>query len=238
VGETGGRSQARGAEHRRRLLAAARQLISERGYERVTVREIAREAHTSVPTLYHLFDGKQALLFAAVEDHFGDLLAEWSSSPELGGVARVLSIVDELASEAARVETYSLALMRVFLAPAQTRELGTRVFARLSHQLHAALESMRERGELQDWAAPGRLAERIAIQCLVTTLEWARGELDVEGMRAAATYATCLTLLGAVRGDAAHEVELRARETQGRAALKTRAALPQPTAVSGPQAAG
>jgi len=62
-------------ERRARILAAARELIAQRGYEALSMRELAAHCRVSVPTLYNQFGGKQALLAAAVESHFAGLLA-------------------------------------------------------------------------------------------------------------------------------------------------------------------
>ena len=50
------------AERRQRILAAAREIIAGRGYEALTMRELARASRVTVPTLYNLIGGKQAVL--------------------------------------------------------------------------------------------------------------------------------------------------------------------------------
>ena len=59
-----GRRERKKAETRRALVAAARRLFLERGYDEVTVAQIADEADTAVTTLFNHFpDGKEALVF-------------------------------------------------------------------------------------------------------------------------------------------------------------------------------
>jgi len=58
------------AERRARILAAARQLIAERGFEGLTMRELARAGRVSVPTVYNLLGGKHAVLMAELEETF------------------------------------------------------------------------------------------------------------------------------------------------------------------------
>src|SRR5260221_9778949 len=53
-----------GAATREQLYSTAMRLISERGYEATTIREIAREASVSVGLLYRYFPSKQALITA------------------------------------------------------------------------------------------------------------------------------------------------------------------------------
>ncbi|MGE4607774.1 MAG: helix-turn-helix domain-containing protein, partial [Myxococcota bacterium] len=54
------------AERRERILGSAREMIGARGYESLTMRDLARTARVTVPTIYNLIGGKEAVLFAAV----------------------------------------------------------------------------------------------------------------------------------------------------------------------------
>lgn len=56
------RQEVRAEETRRAILAAAGQLFAERGYDTVTMREIAKEAGCSHTTIYIYFKDKEALL--------------------------------------------------------------------------------------------------------------------------------------------------------------------------------
>jgi AcrR family transcriptional regulator len=67
--------RARGARTRERLLAAAIDLIAERGYAATTVAEVCRRAGTAAPALYHHFESKEGLL-AAVVDRVGNTWIE------------------------------------------------------------------------------------------------------------------------------------------------------------------
>lgn len=67
------RSTPRGVRRRAQLRAAATALIQERGYERVSVSELAEAADISVGGLYRHIKGKSDLLVMACEDIYGDL---------------------------------------------------------------------------------------------------------------------------------------------------------------------
>lgn len=56
-------------ERRRELLDCALRLFAERGYESVSIRDIAREAHVTAGLAYHYFDSKQRLFSAALEEY-------------------------------------------------------------------------------------------------------------------------------------------------------------------------
>lgn len=56
-------------ERRRELLACAMRLFAEKGYDKVSVRAVAREAGVASGLAYHYFDSKQALFDAAIEEY-------------------------------------------------------------------------------------------------------------------------------------------------------------------------
>ena len=67
---------AQGAAARDRLYAIALRLISRRGYEATTLRDIAKEAGVSVGLLYRYFPGKQAVVLALYDELSADYARE------------------------------------------------------------------------------------------------------------------------------------------------------------------
>ena len=61
-----------GAETKDRLYATAIGLITRRGYEATTLREIAKEANVSVGLLYRYFPSKQAVILAFYDELSAD----------------------------------------------------------------------------------------------------------------------------------------------------------------------
>jgi AcrR family transcriptional regulator len=62
----------RGAAAKDRLYATAIRMITERGYEATTLREIAREADVSVGLLYRYFPSKQSVIIALYDELSAD----------------------------------------------------------------------------------------------------------------------------------------------------------------------
>src|SRR5262245_59105985 len=63
------------------ISEAARRLFSERGFERVTVAEIAREAEVSEPTVFNYFPSKEALVYSGLETFEDQLLTAIRERP-------------------------------------------------------------------------------------------------------------------------------------------------------------
>jgi AcrR family transcriptional regulator len=53
---------------RKRILAATSDMISEKGFKSVTMREIARRAKVGDATIYHYFPTKESLLYSYCEE--------------------------------------------------------------------------------------------------------------------------------------------------------------------------
>jgi AcrR family transcriptional regulator len=76
VSETGGRRERKNAQTRAGLAGAALRLFLEKGYDAVSVKEIADAVDISVPTVFnHVPDGKEALMFDDGTERRESLLA-------------------------------------------------------------------------------------------------------------------------------------------------------------------
>jgi AcrR family transcriptional regulator len=64
------------ADTRAAILATAMRLFLERGYGRVTVGDIAREASTAVPTVYASTGGKSAILATLIDEAMRDPIVD------------------------------------------------------------------------------------------------------------------------------------------------------------------
>ncbi|MFH8472008.1 TetR/AcrR family transcriptional regulator [Streptomyces sp. NPDC018000] len=87
---------------RHRLLTAATELFAERGFDKVSVAEIAEAAEVSKMTVFNYFAGKEDLVLAPLEEHIGD-------------VARVVR-------DRAPGESAAAAVRRQFLAALEARD--------------------------------------------------------------------------------------------------------------------
>src|SRR3954454_23229 len=108
------------AERRTRILAAARELIAARGYDGLTMRDLARASRVSVPTLYNLFGGKQALILGELESTFAAVVAGIATVTTGTVVDRALATCDAGNADLLAVPKYSRQLILLFLTSADT----------------------------------------------------------------------------------------------------------------------
>jgi AcrR family transcriptional regulator len=202
-------------ERRQRILEAARGLIAERGYDGVTMRDLAERSLVSVPTLYALFGSKNELLSVAVESYFADLVGMVELGDLDSGLPRILSLVETLSRETPRHAAYSRSLVTFMRDASETTGgLNDLVAGGLTNELISALQEMKEKRQLAQWADPCPLAERLAGQISIATFAWALHQVSDEVLRPTMLYGVGVTLLGLARGRAAAVLEALVREHQ------------------------
>ena len=76
-----GRRERKKAATRQAIADAALRLFLERGYDRVSIRDIAEAADVSTTTLFKHFPGKEALVFDEHEDREAELVAAVRQRP-------------------------------------------------------------------------------------------------------------------------------------------------------------
>jgi AcrR family transcriptional regulator len=82
---------------RSELVAAAREVFADRGFDAATIREIARRAGVATGTVFVHFPDKQALLADVLQEALQAALEEaWRSLPEAPLVDQLLHLADRL----------------------------------------------------------------------------------------------------------------------------------------------
>lgn len=88
------RRKLQGKETERRILNAALDLMRDRGFDKVSIRDICKEAGITTGAFYHHFSSKEALLesgFAPLDDYMAGALAGHEGEPPDLRLWRILS---------------------------------------------------------------------------------------------------------------------------------------------------
>ena len=88
------RRKLQGKETERRILNAALDLMRDRGFDKVSIRDICKEAGITTGAFYHHFSSKEALLergFAPLDDYMAGALAGHEEEPPDLRLWRILS---------------------------------------------------------------------------------------------------------------------------------------------------
>ena len=215
------------AERRERILTAAREIIGERGYEALTMRDLARAGRVTVPTIYNLIGSKEDVLFAAVEEQTAEFVAGIERIKAKTAADQVLELVNAVVRELLRLPRYYRSLPQLLYTSDAASPAQAEVSRALGRQLARAVDGLRECGDLVDWVDRRALVDRMGADLAYTSLQWAGGQLSRQGLRAASLYGVCLILMGVVQGESRAEFERVAREAQPRATGRPRPAPAQ-----------
>jgi AcrR family transcriptional regulator len=201
------------SERRAKILKAARKLVEERGYDGLTMRDLADEARVSVPTLYNLFGSKDAILIAELQNVAIELARVVPTTGDSFLQRGMVSFDASMRAIESSPEFFRAVTWMFMTSPesAATRRVNEDAFIAI---MAMNLTAAKQAGQLADWAEPAIVARHMFGQFMVTFLSWSIGELDLAGFRVAAESGICHILIGVARGAFATEVEARLRLIQ------------------------
>jgi AcrR family transcriptional regulator len=120
VGRPRRKPRGQGASRRGEILACAKRLFVEEGFESATMRRIAAAVGVSGAALYVYFPDKEAILFAIAEETFAELLGALEAS-QLGHGDRLqrfrAGMMTYIAFGRARPDEYRLTFQRKIIKP-------------------------------------------------------------------------------------------------------------------------
>ena len=185
------------------ILETARQMIAEVGYAAVTVRDLAERCRVSVPTLYNQFGGKDALLAAAVEEHFLGVLNGADLAAARPGFERLERVVSQCATQLLTLPAYHQRLIKAFASLDQTTSVQQRIAEGLTAVFASELASMHAARQIESWVNTELVAEQLTSGCISAAVVWSSGVLPDGHLAPAMRYATALVLVGIARGQVA-----------------------------------
>ena len=191
------------------MMKTAREMIAARGYDSLTIRDLAEACRVSVPTLYNQFGGKDQLLAAAIEDHFtGDpnqLTIKTSSS----GLERIFAVLDFIAAQFLSEPAFHRRLLEAFGSLDSTTSVQKSITQSLADEIGKELTVMQEAQELAAWIDPTTLAGQVTAAFVAATVIWGSGDIRDDQLTAAISYGTGLVLLGVVADQHRTRIEER-----------------------------
>jgi AcrR family transcriptional regulator len=162
------------------ILEATRELISKRGYEGTTVRDVAQLAGVAKSTLYNIYGGKDDLIFAAVvdvRDDIRDRTLELAPEPGLDSILKAeQAVVEQIVSRPTYVEAISRAL---FGASPATMLVPSLIDTPIQ-LTRRELESAKDAGEIQSDVDCEVLARLLVMQRWGLIMAWSLKQISLE----------------------------------------------------------
>ena len=161
-------------QRRERILSSAREQLSRAGYEGINMRELAVAAEVSTATLYNLYQSKDTLILAALEDLLADLNDEVVNSGATG-LNRYLKRVEVFANQIVETPRYAEAMGRM-LFNADASDPIVAVVLGASISIHREeLEEMKSAGQLKAGSDLEFIARSLASTGWSVILMWMKG---------------------------------------------------------------
>ena len=178
------------------ILNAARQLIAERGYEGVNMRDLSRQSGVALKTLYHQFGSKDELLFVAVEEMFRAIYESIDEANIDKGIDRFSFIIDKVVESMVDNETYARALF-----PFLTSQPRSSTFDLIRTQTYRkAIDQISAENDFVPWVDIDLLCSTIFRLMGGTYAAWQRNELSLLVWADVEKLDICLCLASVTRG--------------------------------------
>lgn len=200
------------AERRARILDAARRLMAQRGYATLNMRALAAEARVSVPTVYNLVGGKQAVLVELFEELFVNVASHVPAEASM--VESVLAIIDAGYRVLLDAPAYSRALLEACLTSNEASQLRQDLDARHVALMAGVLAEGQRRRAIVAWADVVAVSSTMYSTFVTSMLRWAKGELTDDELPRVGNANVAFVLLGVTRGRAQDEIEVQIRAHQ------------------------
>ena len=192
---------------RDRILDAARKLISEQGYGNLTMRSLAEAADITVPTIYNLIGNKDAVLGATIHEGTARFFDSVKSS------TNPVAILEENVAMLLSQPAYYRPLLRALLHGG-AREAMAEIDAMYLDHLHASIDALKKRGDLEPWVDSSILAERMLSNFFGAASEWASSVLSDDALPIVTRYDANITLAGVATDAGRARFQNRARKLQ------------------------
>ncbi|MGE0666619.1 MAG: TetR/AcrR family transcriptional regulator [Sphingomonadales bacterium] len=192
-------------ERRERILAETRRLIVERGFQNVTMDELAGASGVTKKTLYDIYGSKDALLAACVDQRVSEVFDRIRGEVAGRGIDRLLAILAKTAEASIEGAPLQRALEPVLLS-----HLSQFSVVRVFHELHReCLLQIRDDGDWDEAADLGFIVRNLMVDHIALENWWAAGIVDGAELRSFSLLNACRILLPVTRGATRRMIEGR-----------------------------
>lgn len=201
------------AERRRRIVAAARELIRETGDAGLSMRAIAARANVSLTTPYNLFGSKRAIVIAVLED-VREFHERFSNLHQVNAIDRIFHAVSISLSYYADDPDFYRTLWTEAL-DMSGKDVRTALITPQRYAFWWALitEAGKE-GALLPGVDHDLLVGNLDLVFGSVMLAWVLGGIDVEDLEPSVGFGYALALRGAASAEAQDRIERRLMDYQ------------------------
>ena len=182
---------------RERILRTARELLATGGFEALSLRELARRAEVTVPTIYNLVGNKEEVLVALFALAIGEIESRMRATHGTEPLALAEAVVEQSTGLFAEDEGFYRA---AFLAVEALDQAGAhpdkvaRLFTSGEALIRSGIDACRAAGLLRGRLPGHALAELFLRSFRTNCRSWAFGQLHISAFRRTALADLYVTL--------------------------------------------
>jgi AcrR family transcriptional regulator len=195
-------------ERRHRILAAARQMVADYGYEGMVMSQVADRAEVSPTTLYNLYNTKDELLLEALRELLVISYQRVGEMSDVGpGWKYLLNLMEYGATLRAAEPAYAEAITDALLRAVQGDALTELLLHSVRQDFLHSLTKMAERGELRKEVDVEQMSTMLLGNYWSTFLLINKGLEEISRMRFSLVINMLSALIAASQGAAREEME-------------------------------
>lgn len=164
------------------ILKTTREMLSEVGYHATTIRGLAQKAGVAPGTLYNLYNSKDELVLAAVEDLLTEIYVEADRASQ-PGIERILAVGEGLADTTVSNPEYAEAMGRALFGVDADDPLTETLYARGIPEFERSLCEAQAAGEVREDIDVHAVAVQLQAQAWGIVMAWLMGIVSLQELK-------------------------------------------------------
>ena len=173
-------------KRRERILAEARELLARDGYDGLNLRDLARRADITVPTIYNLIGNKEEMLLALADEVLAEIEARMPDTAKAEPLAAAAAVVTESSRLFAENPDY---YRSAFLAVESLDQSGQHhqevdcLYAWAETLMHRGISACTKAGLLRGRVSQAQMSRLMTRSFRMNCRAWAFGHRSIESFR-------------------------------------------------------
>lgn len=185
---------ARQLERQAKILAKTREMLAEIGYARTTIRSLADKAGVAPGTLYNLYNSKDELILAAVQELLSSL-GETVREQSTRGLDRLITKQAVNGATVRENPEYAEAMTRALIGTQRNDKLRNLLYTSTIEHDERHLQIAIEQGHLRPGTDVQLLARHLQAQSWGITVAWVMDTVALDNIAEETIRSVTLTLL-------------------------------------------
>jgi AcrR family transcriptional regulator len=175
---------------RSNILSVARQLIAEKGYAGVTMRELAEKSGVAYKSLYDLYGSKDNLLGKAIEERLRLVFDSIDRSTGTSGFDRLMDIIERASAHTLEIPNLARALEPILAVDPGKFSIGE-----IMQKFHReAILEIKRHGDMIEGADVDFIVHDLMLASGAIRLYWANNVIADGDLARAQKYSACKSL--------------------------------------------